>query len=119
MGCGGCGAVGGLWGCPRRAGRWYPDGSTAWYAPEHLWIVWGRVVPFRMFASPKLCDARLVGCEMRCIRGRTVRGFAQCMPRRRLIHEIKASKLHLFEPVTDTKACTGPVEPSVAQVGRS
>ena len=100
--CGGCGAVGGLWGCHCRAGRWYLDGNTAWYAPEHLWIVWGRLFTFRMFVSPNLCVSRVVRCEMCCLRGRTGCIRAQCMPRRRLIHQIKASNLYLSEPVTIT-----------------
>jgi hypothetical protein len=71
--------------------------------------------------NPRLGVARLVrgGCDMCCLRGRMSRFRAQCMLRSRLIYQMKASNLYLIDPVTIMKAGSGPVEPSVAQVGRS
>ena len=73
----GCGRAVGVAGCHCQAGRWCLDASTAWNRFEYLWIVWGRVVTFRMFASPDLCVSRVVGCEMRCLRGRFVSSCAR------------------------------------------
>lgn len=78
----------------------------------HVNCIWSRMYVSRVRVTVWIvCASRvgrwLVGCEVRCLRGRSVRVRSQGMLWWRLMDQIKASSILLFEPVAIAKAGVG------------